>query len=132
MREWEKIVPFTGPYTVHWSMLHRGNIMLRNDSAMNLSPDMYAEFGFPYDQALLSAFGGGAMHFCGRGDHWFPKASTLKGLHALAMSQPHLNDLDVIFRNTIEKGIKLLGFDNSAAGKALADHPARGNVHSGG
>ena len=39
---------------------------------MNLSPDMFMEFIFPYNQRLFDIFGGGGDHFCGRGDHFIP------------------------------------------------------------
>ena len=40
-------------YGVHWGIMHGGHIMIREDSAMNLSPAMYGEFARPYDQRLL-------------------------------------------------------------------------------
>ncbi len=120
MREWERIVPFMGDATVHWGMLHRGRVMLRDDSAMNFSPAMYEEFIKPYDQRILDAFLGGAIHFCGRGDHYIASMCSSRGIYAIAMSQPHLNDMDVIYRNTIERGIKLIGFPVDGAKRALA------------
>ena len=62
MNKWAALIPFTDSYTVHWSMLHRGNIMLRDDSAMNLSPDMFDRFIKPYDTRLLRELGGGGLH----------------------------------------------------------------------
>jgi hypothetical protein len=120
MREWERIVPPSGAITAHWSIMQRGRIMLRDDSAMNLSPAMYDEFIRPYDQRLLDEFGGGAIHFCGRGDHYIASACTMRGMNAVAMSQPHLNDMEAIYRHTVDKGIKLLGLQRSAAESALA------------
>jgi hypothetical protein len=55
------------------------------------------------------------MHFCGRGDHYIEAICEMKGITAVAMSQPHLNDMEVIYRNTVDKGIKLVGFDWGAA-----------------
>jgi hypothetical protein len=130
MREWDRIVasPADG-YTVHWGMLHRGHIMLRQDSAMNLSPGMYDEFVLPYDGRLLKELGGGGLHFCGRGDHYISSACSQDGLHAIAMSQPELNDMEVIYRNTVDKGIKLISFSSQAAEKALqSGRDLRGHV----
>jgi hypothetical protein len=36
------------------------------------------------------------------------------------MSQPEYNDMEVIYRNTVDKGIKLLGLQPEAAEAALA------------
>jgi hypothetical protein len=93
--------------------------MLRDDSAMNFSPEMFDEFIRPYDQELLESFGGGAMHFCGRGSHYIESACTMTGLHAIAMSQPEYNDMETIYRNTVAKGIPLLLFRKSTAQEAI-------------
>jgi hypothetical protein len=130
MREWERLVPFTNGYSAHWSMLLRGHIMLRDDSAMNLSPEMFAEFISPFDQKLLSAFDGGAIHFCGRGDHYIERASQMENLYAIHMSQPECNDVETIFSNTIDKNIKLLGLKREVAEDALRKgRDLRNSVH---
>ncbi len=111
LKEWYIIFPPEGSYSVHWSMLHKGRIMLRDDSAMNFSPAMYDEFIKPYDKRLLDEFGGGAVHFCGRGDHYIESASQMGNLYAVNLSQPGYNDMDKIIRNTVDKGIKIIGLD---------------------
>ena len=132
LRKWDAIVsPPTDGYAVHWAMLHKGHIMLRDDSAMNFSPDMYREFIMPHDQRLLKEFGGGALHFCGRGDHYITLAAEMSGLSAVNMSQPEYNDMEVIFQNTIDKGLRLLRLTRAAAEEALATGRAlHGSVHS--
>jgi hypothetical protein len=130
MKRWLGIVPPLGNYAVHWSMLHRGRIMLRNDAATNLSPMMFDEFVRPYDQRLLDEFGGGGIHFCGRGNHFIAKVARMAGVHAVNMTQPHLNDSETIFRNTIDRGIPLLGLERSAAEHALQQgRDLHGRVH---
>ena len=95
-------------YGFHWGLFHKGHIMLRTDSAMNFSPKMFDEFIKPYEQRLLDAFGGGGIHFCGCGDHYIESMSAMRGLSSVPMSQPQLNDMEMIYRNTVDKGIKLL------------------------
>lgn len=130
MKEWEKIVPFSNNYNVHWSMLHKGKIMLRDDSAMNLSPEMFEEFVEPYDQKLLDEFGGGVIHFCGKGDHYSHRFPEMKGLYATNMSQPEYNDMETIFTNTVDRDIKIIGFPKQAAVQALEQkRDLHGNVH---
>lgn len=130
MNEWQKIVPHEGEYSTHWLMLHPGQIMLRDDSVMNLSPEMFDEFIRPYDQRLLTEFGGGVLHFCGRGDHFIEKACRMEGLCAIAMSQPELNDMEIIYKNTVDKGIKLLGLKKEAAEQAISEgRDLKGNVY---
>ena len=97
---------------------------------MNFSPEMFDTFIRPYDARLLAEFGGGAIHFCGRGDHYIESASTMPGLTAIQLSQPPYNDMEQIYRNTVDKGIALLGLDRRAAEATLAaGRDLRGRVH---
>jgi hypothetical protein len=109
MEKWLKLVPPSAEWSVHWNMLHRGTIMLRDDSATNLSPAMFEEFVEPYDTQLLRAFGGGAMHFCGRGDRFIEIAAAIPSLFAVHMSQPELNDIERICQHTVDRGLNLIG-----------------------
>jgi hypothetical protein len=109
MERWLKLVPPSAELNVHWHMLHRGTIMLRDDSATNLSPAMFEEFVEPYDTQLLRAFGGGAMHFCGKGDRFIEIAASIPSLFAVHMSQPELNDIERICHHTIDRGLNLVG-----------------------
>ena len=56
-------------YCAHFNSLWGGKIVLRDDTAVNLSPDQYKEFVRPYDEKLLTALGGGSIHYCGRAPH---------------------------------------------------------------
>jgi uroporphyrinogen-III decarboxylase len=130
MDAWTDLVPFEDEYAVHWAMVHKGNIMLRDDSAMNLSPRMFDRFIKPYDGRLLRTFGGGGLHFCGRGDHYIASASEMEGLTTVNLSQPEYNDMDVIFDHTVDKGINIIGLPRDAAEAALArGRDLRGRVH---
>ena len=132
LKKWYELYPCNTEMNCHWvSMRHRGAILLRDDSAMNLSPAFYEEFAAPYDGELLQRFGGGAVHFCGRGDHYIPILSRLPGLYGINMSQPHLNDMETIYCHTVDKGIPLLAFPGEWAQKTL-DRPGQfhHNLHS--
>jgi uroporphyrinogen-III decarboxylase len=131
MRAWLKVVPFREGYNAHWGLLHKGNIMLRDDSAMNLSPDMFDTFIRPYDQRLLDEFGGGAIHFCGKGDHYIERLSQMKGVYAIHMSQPEYNDMETMYSHTVDKGINVLGLRGEVAAESLAQGRAlHGRVHA--
>ena len=111
MEKWFRLFPCGVEMNAHCvSLRHRGRLCLRCESAMNLSPALYEEFAVPYDRILLQRFGGGIMHFCGRGDHYISLLCAQPGLTGVNMSQPHLNDMEVIYRNTVDRGIPLLGF----------------------
>jgi hypothetical protein len=131
MRAWIKIVPFRQPGNAHWGLYHRGNLMLRDDSAMNLSLDMFKEFIRPYDQRLLDEFGGGAIHFCGKGDHYAPALAEMRGLYAINMSQPEYNNMETIYRHIVDNGIKIVGLRRDAAERAIsAGRDLHGQVHA--
>jgi hypothetical protein len=130
MNDWFELVPPDGDVSYHWSMCQPGRIMLRDDSAMNLSPEMFGEFIAPYDAQLLQRYGGGTIHFCGRGDHYIDQAAALPGLRAINMSQPELNDMEKIYRHTVDRGILMLDLRREAAEAALAaNRDLHGRVH---
>ena len=130
LQAWEAIIPWRSDgVAIHWGFMHRGNIMLRDDSAMNFSPTMYEEFFVPYEQRLLDCFGGGAIHFCGRGDHYVPLATAMHGMHAINMSQPEYNDMEVIYQHTVDRGIQIIDLARPTAEAAIAGgRTLHGNV----
>jgi hypothetical protein len=79
---------------------------------------------------LLSELGGGSVHFCGRGDHYIKHLSEMENLYGVNLSQPEHNDMETIFRNTIDKKIMILGLQHDAAQNALQEgRNLRGRVH---
>ena len=107
MDRWFQVMPVPDAYHAYFGRLHRGKITIRDDSAMNLSPELCRTFVHPYDAELLAHFGGGAIHFCGRGDHYIADMVQSAHLAAIDLSQPHLNDMDQILSQTIDRGINL-------------------------
>jgi hypothetical protein len=120
MDAWHAIAPPPDGYATHWSMMHRGTVMLRDDSAMNFSPDMFEEFIEPYEQRVLDRCGGGVIHSCGRVDHYVHRLPHMEGLYAFQMSQPECNDMDRVFEQTLAKGLRLIGLARSAVDDAQA------------
>jgi hypothetical protein len=129
LRAWREIVPDRGEgLQPHWNCLQRGLAVLRNDSLMNLSPEMYVRHVRERDQRIFDAFGGeGGMHFCGRGDHYIEAMSEMSGLSAVYMSQPEYNDMETIYRCTIDRGIRLALFPAEEALRVEA--AGRENLH---
>ena len=112
--KWFLIHPNRDGLNVHWDFFIKGNICIRNDSSMNLSPDFYREFVFKYDDHLLDYFGGGIVHFCGRGDHYIDIVTSAEKLTGINLSQPHLNDMDKIYAATVNSGKRLLALADIA------------------
>jgi hypothetical protein len=110
LADWDAVVPDHDPgWCAHWGLLHRGHIMLRDDSAMNLSPRMFRDLCAPYDGALLERCGGGAIHACGRVGHFLAQATALRGMAGFNFGQPEMNDPRVIERETIARRVPIVG-----------------------
>jgi len=127
LEKWYTIVPMRKGMNTHWNWMHRGPLMLRDDSAMNLSPDMYEEFALPYDSKLLKHFGGGCVHFCGRGDHYIDLITAVPEAYAINMSQAHLNDMEKMYAALIRSGTKIIGLHKNWA----AEYDARPDAVAG-
>jgi uroporphyrinogen-III decarboxylase len=129
MNEWYALHPASDVMNTHWgAFYHRGKIVLRSDSAMNLSPELYSEFSLPYDKLLLDRFDGGVVHFCGRGDHYIDLLCAEKGVTGINLSQPEYNDMEKIYANTLDKGIKIFSIQRSRA-EADKGRGFGGNLH---
>jgi hypothetical protein len=87
---------------------------------MNLSTEMFEEFILPYDERLLCELGGGGIHACGKVDHWVEPMSRIEGLSGFNMSQPSYNDMETVYCNTVDKGLRLIGIDRQTAEEAVA------------
>ena len=104
---WHSVLPIEDGMTSYFGRLAPGGIVIRDDSAMNLSPEFFDEFIRPYDSELLEYYGGGIVHFCGRGDHFVDKLAQIPKLHGVDLSQPHLNDMDKVLSALPDRGINL-------------------------
>jgi hypothetical protein len=66
-------------------------------------PDVYAEFGLPYQQQLIDHFGGGNFHIHGNGRYLLPQLAKLKGCVVSAICDdgsdvPAMDELEKIKR----------------------------------
>ncbi len=130
MDKWFEMYHPRADLNSHWGILMKGAVLIRDDSAMNLSPDFYKEFAYKYDAELLDYYGGGVMHYCGTGDHFVPILTKCKSLTGINLSQPHLNNMDKIFSATAEDNKKILILSGAEL-KAYSEKPdaVRGMIH---
>lgn len=105
--------PFDETHRVDWGWLHRGHGLIREDTSTNISPALYEEFVFPEDARILEELGGGAIHFCGKGDHLMPIFDQLPDFYALNLSQPEMNDMETVYDLSIRKGRVIFGLANA-------------------
>ena len=134
VKVWKEEFPCCGnDLSYDYGLIYKGGILIREDSACNISGTMYDEFFFDADNKILKEFNGGLIHFCGHGDHLVPSFSRLDGITALNMSQPDMNDMDgIIYPNTIEKGIEIIGMPMFEIRRCIRHRiDLRGLVHAG-
>ena len=117
--KWFEFMPGTDNYHAYFGSLHKGLITVRDDSAMNLSGEMFDEFIFAYDQELYQHFGGGAMHYCGRGDHFISSACRIDGLNAVNLSQPHLNNMKTVLESAVNNKVCIFALSKEAINDAI-------------
>jgi hypothetical protein len=86
----------------------RGQILLRDDSAIMVSPRMYRGQLAAHDERVLAALGGGGIHSCGNFMHNVGAMLELPSLHCLDFGQSQLNDVDAIYAQARERRIALL------------------------
>ncbi len=82
----------------HGSII-RGNIMIRCDSNLMMSSEMYARYILPYDRYVLKCVGDGSYHSCGRWEKNVPLVISADEVGSLdfGTNQSHLNNMDSIY-----------------------------------
>ena len=85
-----------------------GNILIRNDSAIMLSPTMYREMVAPHDERVLSEMEGGGIHCCGKIEHNVNEFLSVPSCKCLDLGQPELNDIDKIYAQAAERKIPII------------------------
>ena len=86
----------------------KGNILIRNDSAIMISPEMYASQVAPHDEFVLREMGGGGIHSCGKIDFNIPEIFNLPSLQCFDFGQSQYNNLPMIYSLAEEKKIPLI------------------------
>lgn len=86
----------------------RGRILLRDDSAIMVSPRMYRKQIAPHDERVLAELGGGGIHSCGNFMHNVGAMLELPSVRCLDFGQSQLNDVDAIYTQARPRRIALL------------------------
>jgi hypothetical protein len=88
--------------------LIKGNILIRNDSAIMISPEMYAAQVARHDEFVLKELDGGGIHSCGKIDFNIPEIFKLPSIQCFDFGQSYLNDMDTVYELAKEKKIPLI------------------------
>lgn len=104
-----------------------GGLLIRNDSAIMVSPDTYREMVRPQDSNLLKQTGSGSIHFCGNGRHLVEPMLEIPDLRGLDFGQPEMMDIKEIYALCSERKVALTNLhpprEDLISGKALRDYP---------
>jgi hypothetical protein len=71
----------------------RGACLLKDDSSVMLSPQIYSEFIQPVNEKVLETLGGGGIHWCGTGDQWRSELLETRGLACVDWGNPETLNL---------------------------------------
>jgi len=86
----------------------KGNLLIRDDSPILISPRLYKEIVAPFDARLASELGGVGIHFCGDGGHQVDNMLAIPGLECLDFGQAEKNDLDAIYAKASAQQVPLV------------------------
>lgn len=75
----------------------RGNILIRNDSPIMVSPELYWDVIAPHDGTVLTALGGGGIHSCGAIAHQMKNYLNVEGISCIDLGQGLMNDREHLF-----------------------------------
>jgi hypothetical protein len=95
-------------YCHQHGFLVKGGILVRNDSAVMISPELYRDLVAPADELVLAASGGGGIHSCGRIGHAVPAMLELKSVNCIDFGQSYMNDVDALYVQARERRIPFL------------------------
>jgi len=88
-----------------WIPKGKGGAFMGDDAAAYLSPHLYKEFVAPYDERVLSKFGGGLIHWCGDARHNYE--NFLRIPHCTAFHNDSMGHLDALaeLKNMTDKHV---------------------------
>jgi len=95
-------------YTHQHAVMIKGQILIRADSVILMSSEMYAELVAPHDEYVLHELGGGGMHTCGRADQHVDALLALPSIRCLDLGQSELNDMDSIYAAAQDRGVPIV------------------------
>jgi len=84
----------------------KGGILIRNDTSIMISPQMYDELVAPFDEKILKVFGGG-IHSCGRVDNIVRNFISLESNQCFDFGQSEMNDVESVYSVASQRKIGL-------------------------
>ena len=104
-----------------------GRLLIRNDSAIMVSPKTYRQMILPQDAELLKRVGAGSIHFCGNGEHLIEPMLEIPDLRGIDLGQSELMDAKRIYEMCSQRKVPVTNIKPSKKdlldGQAARDYP---------
>jgi hypothetical protein len=95
-------------YSYQHGFMIKGNILVRNDTAVMISPDLYESIVSPADELVLKQCSGGGIHSCGKFDQLIPSFFQLDSISSIDFGESYMNDVDAIYKEAVKKRVPLV------------------------
>ncbi len=86
----------------------KGRVLVKNDSSIMISPELYREKVAPHDEFVLKMMGGGGIHSCGKMDQLTDAYLELPSLSCIDLGQSWLNNVDAMYAKASRKKVPLI------------------------
>ena len=105
-------LPYTADNIAECSFQHgfmvKGNILVRNDTAVMISPEVYERVVSAADEKVLKECGEGGIHSCGKFDQLIPSFLQLDSISSIDFGESYMNNVDVIYKEAAKKEVPLV------------------------
>lgn len=91
------VTPRNDGFSFQQAVMIKGNILIRNDSAIMISPDMYRDQVAAHDEHVLAALHTGGVHSCGKIDMNVPEIVNLPSIRCFDFGQSYMNDVESVY-----------------------------------
>jgi len=106
-----------------------GSLLIRDDSAIMISAETYAESVMAHDARLLENVGGGAIHFCGNGEHLIEVMRDIPDLRGLDFGESFTMDMQRAYALCRERQVAITNLEPPL--EQLLDGSARARYPTG-
>jgi len=104
-----------------------GEILIRHDSLVNVSADMYRDIGRAYEAYVLDELGGGSIHFCGNAEHQIDALLEIESMKGVDLGQSYMMNIKEVYEKCLARKVAVVGIWVSAeevvSGKAAEQYP---------
>ena len=90
-----------------------GEILIKNDSSVMLSPQMYEEYVMTADALVLEKGNGGGIHFCGNGEQLVDSMLKIPNMKGIDLGQPECVNIDKIYEKCKQNKVVITNLDLS-------------------